>query len=150
METLTILPLQSREIALKITLVCRELKPGRDAHSQSLVVACSGLTPTSCFRKFHFCYKRYWHTCGGVTVSHAHRWYWKPSFIDIFGWGGEVYPLIHSKYSSGWIFGLWNGYHRQGKSKVVPMLSFSLTEQHAMKAYWGSGGIAPRILLPRH
>jgi len=23
---------------------------------------------------------------------------------------------------------------------------FSLTEHHAMKSYWGSGGIAPRIL----
>jgi len=29
------------------------------------------------------------------------------------------------------------------KSKVIPVLS---TEHHAMKAYWGSGGIAPRIL----
>jgi len=25
-----------------------------------------------------------------------------------------------------------------------------LTEHHAMKAYWGSGGIAPHIFLPRH
>jgi hypothetical protein len=31
----------------------------------------------------------------------------------------------------------------KGESKVVPVL---LTEHHAMKAYWGSGGIAPRIL----
>jgi hypothetical protein len=29
------------------------------------------------------------------------------------------------------------------KSKVVPVL---LTEHHAIKVYWGSGGIAPRIL----
>jgi hypothetical protein len=29
------------------------------------------------------------------------------------------------------------------KGKVVPVL---LTEHHAMKAYWGSGGIAPLIL----
>jgi hypothetical protein len=29
--------------------------------------------------------------------------------------------------------------------KVVPVLSF-LTEHHPMKAYWKSGGIAPRIL----
>jgi hypothetical protein len=28
------------------------------------------------------------------------------------------------------------------KGKVVSVL----TEHHAMKAYWGSGGIAPRIL----
>jgi hypothetical protein len=25
-----------------------------------------------------------------------------------------------------------------------------LTEHHAMKAYWGNGGIAPRILWSRH
>jgi hypothetical protein len=31
------------------------------------------------------------------------------------------------------------------KVKVVPVL-FPLTERHPMKAYWGSGGIAPRIL----
>jgi hypothetical protein len=32
----------------------------------------------------------------------------------------------------------------KGKGKVVPVLF--LTEHHAMKAYWGSGGIAPLIL----
>jgi hypothetical protein len=32
----------------------------------------------------------------------------------------------------------------KGKGKVVPMIF--LTEHHAMKAYWGSIGIAPRIL----
>jgi hypothetical protein len=31
----------------------------------------------------------------------------------------------------------------KGKVKVVPVL---LTKHHAMNAYWGSGGIAPRIL----
>jgi hypothetical protein len=31
-----------------------------------------------------------------------------------------------------------------GKVKVVPVLP--LTEHHAMKAYWGSGGTAPPIL----
>jgi hypothetical protein len=31
------------------------------------------------------------------------------------------------------------------KGKVVLVLFFS-TERHAMKAYWGSGGRAPRIL----
>jgi len=30
------------------------------------------------------------------------------------------------------------------KSKVLPVLP--LTEHHAMKAYWGSGGTAPPIL----
>jgi hypothetical protein len=35
-----------------------------------------------------------------------------------------------------------------GKSKVVPVLF--LTEHRAMKAYWGSGGIVPRIIWPRH
>jgi hypothetical protein len=33
---------------------------------------------------------------------------------------------------------------RRVKSKVVPVLF--LTEHHAVKAYWGSGGIAPHIL----
>jgi hypothetical protein len=32
----------------------------------------------------------------------------------------------------------------EGKGKVVPVIF--LTEHHAMKAYLGSGGIAPRIL----
>jgi hypothetical protein len=32
----------------------------------------------------------------------------------------------------------------KGKGKVVPVLF--ITEYHAMKAYWGSGAIAPRIL----
>jgi hypothetical protein len=32
--------------------------------------------------------------------------------------------------------------------KVVPVLP--LTEHHAMKAYWGSGDVAPTILGPRH
>jgi hypothetical protein len=31
------------------------------------------------------------------------------------------------------------------KDKVVPVLF--LTEHHAMKAYWGSGGTAPIVLL---
>jgi len=31
----------------------------------------------------------------------------------------------------------------KGKGKVVPVLS---SEHHVMEAYWGSGGIAPRIL----
>jgi len=30
----------------------------------------------------------------------------------------------------------------KGKGKVFPVL----TKHHAMKAYWGNGGIAPRIL----
>jgi hypothetical protein len=37
---------------------------------------------------------------------------------------------------------LWN--YDKGKSKAIPVLS--LTEYHSMKAYWGSGGIAPRVL----
>jgi hypothetical protein len=35
-------------------------------------------------------------------------------------------------------------YKREGEGKVVPVLF--LTEHDAMKAYWGSGDIAPRIL----
>jgi hypothetical protein len=33
----------------------------------------------------------------------------------------------------------------KGKGKIAPVL-FLLTEHHAMKAYWGNGGTAPRIL----
>jgi hypothetical protein len=33
------------------------------------------------------------------------------------------------------------------KSKVIPVL---LTEHDAVKEYWGSGGVAPLILWPRH
>jgi hypothetical protein len=33
----------------------------------------------------------------------------------------------------------------KGKVKVVPVLFF-LTEHHAMKAYWGSEGVAPLVL----
>jgi len=35
---------------------------------------------------------------------------------------------------------------RNDRGKVVPVLLF--TEHNAMKAYWGSGGIAPRINGP--
>jgi hypothetical protein len=35
---------------------------------------------------------------------------------------------------------------QHGKCKGKVVLCFFLTEHHAMKAYWGSGGIAPRIL----
>jgi hypothetical protein len=35
----------------------------------------------------------------------------------------------------------------KGKVKDAPLL-FILTEHHAMKAYWWSGGIAPHIILP--
>jgi hypothetical protein len=35
----------------------------------------------------------------------------------------------------------------KGKGNVIPVLS---TEHHAMEAYWGSGGTAPRILRLRH
>jgi hypothetical protein len=38
----------------------------------------------------------------------------------------------------------------KGKGKVVPVKvkvkMFLCSEHHAMKAYWGSGGIAPLIL----
>jgi hypothetical protein len=38
----------------------------------------------------------------------------------------------------------------QSKQKVKVKLSLCLTKHHAMKAYWGSGGIAPLIIWPRH
>jgi hypothetical protein len=39
---------------------------------------------------------------------------------------------------------LINWQYFEGKGKVVPVLF--LTKNYAMKAYWGSGGIAPLIL----
>jgi hypothetical protein len=39
------------------------------------------------------------------------------------------------------------GFH---EVKVKLPLCFSLTEHHAMKAYWGCGGIASRIIDLRH
>jgi hypothetical protein len=36
------------------------------------------------------------------------------------------------------------------KVKLKVKLSLCLTEYQAMKAYWGSGNIAPRILGPRY
>jgi hypothetical protein len=40
----------------------------------------------------------------------------------------------------------YTGQHKvKGKGKVVPVF-----KHHAMKAYWRRGGIAPRILWPRH
>jgi hypothetical protein len=36
----------------------------------------------------------------------------------------------------------------KSKGKVVPVLF--LIEHHTMKAYWGSGGIAPLIPVPQH
>jgi hypothetical protein len=47
-----------------------------------------------------------------------------------------------------WLGGPQGQSERGGKVKVS--LCFSLTKQHAMKAYWGNGGIAPRIIWPRH
>jgi hypothetical protein len=38
----------------------------------------------------------------------------------------------------------------KGMVKGKVNLSLCLTKHHDMKAYWGSGGIAPCILLPRH
>jgi hypothetical protein len=40
------------------------------------------------------------------------------------------------------LFVVWVYYINKGKVISVHFL----TEHHAMKAYWGSGGIAPRIL----
>jgi hypothetical protein len=37
--------------------------------------------------------------------------------------------------------------HRQ---KIKVKLFLCLTEHNAIEAYWGSGGIAPLILWPRH
>jgi hypothetical protein len=41
---------------------------------------------------------------------------------------------------------------RAGLDAVVIKVKLfcALTDQHTMKAYWGSGGIAPRIIWPRH
>jgi len=43
-----------------------------------------------------------------------------------------------------------NGIFVCSSINVKVKLSLCLTKHHAMKAHWGSGGIAPRILWPRH
>jgi hypothetical protein len=51
--------------------------------------------------------------------------------------------MRHTKY----IYGTANLYYLpdiKGKGKVAPVIFF--TEHHAMKAYWGSGGIAPLVI----
>jgi len=47
---------------------------------------------------------------------------------------------------------LANLYTSQGSSyvKVNVMFSLCINIHHAMKTYWGSGGISPRIPWPRH
>jgi hypothetical protein len=44
------------------------------------------------------------------------------------------------------VAGGWRQPHNQVKVKVKVKLSLCLTKHHSMKAYWGSGDIAPRIL----
>jgi hypothetical protein len=48
----------------------------------------------------------------------------------------SLIPSLHSPYVSP--------IKRKVKGKIVPVLF--LTEHHAMRAYWGSGGIATLIL----
>jgi hypothetical protein len=50
-------------------------------------------------------------------------------------------PLLRSWLNFTWHSVLIN------KVKVKLKLSLCLTKQHTMKTYWGSGGIAPRILI---
>jgi hypothetical protein len=52
---------------------------------------------------------------------------------------------IHGYYTSVRLEGVRKSTVQQGK-KVKVKLSLSLTKHHAMKTYWGSGGIAPFIL----
>jgi hypothetical protein len=50
----------------------------------------------------------------------------------------------------------WAGIARSGNRAGVQTVNSEtkvpvlLTKHHAMEAYWGSGGIAPLILWPRH
>jgi hypothetical protein len=50
-----------------------------------------------------------------------------------------VYRLVFTVFVWVSVTATWQG-EGKGKAKVVPVL---LTEHHAMKAYWRSGGIAP-------
>jgi hypothetical protein len=59
---------------------------------------------------------------------------------DSYGSCSIIYTVLYEKFlGSLEIFGVIIEC-----SEVVPVLL--LTEHHAMKAYWGSGGIAPLIL----
>jgi hypothetical protein len=51
--------------------------------------------------------------------------------------------MFYTIISRSYIFSI---NHNEGEGEVVLPLLFLLTEYHAMKACWGSEGIAPRIL----
>jgi hypothetical protein len=73
-----------------------------------------------------------------------------PSAVDVDDWSAycvHLYPQ-YNKLNIEWIvlvlfIEITLTSNLKGKGKVVPVL---LTKHHAMKAYWGSGGIAPLIL----
>jgi hypothetical protein len=77
---------------------------------------------------------RTWQCCSSVKVT----------------WTSEQWQL--ESYKMHWRTRLFRRTHEHElstdmkKVKVKLSLYFSLTQHHAIKAYWGSGGIAPHIL----
>jgi hypothetical protein len=75
------------------------------------------------------CALSWWHAARGAT-----------EFLMVILWSVQLRMCFVAKNYKNCFEGVW------GKGKVVPVI---LTEHHAMKAYWGSEGIAPRILWSR-
>jgi hypothetical protein len=69
-----------------------------------------------------------------------------PSYIARTG--GEGGRSVTQTVSCAEVKNVWSLLN--GSIKVKVKFSLCLTKHHAMKTYWGSGGIAPLILKPQH
>jgi hypothetical protein len=61
--------------------------------------------------------------------------------------GSLIYNLIWNKTNSTNLQDTPLTFHHKRKSKVKVKLYLCLTKHHAVKTYWGRGGIAPHIDL---
>jgi hypothetical protein len=83
-----------------------------------------------------------------LTSYHLHIHF---NIIPMFVWASQVvfshqvFRLWCMRFSSPWMLHRPWLNHPNNISLSCPC-AFLLIEHHAMKAYWGSGGIAPRIL----
>jgi len=66
-----------------------------------------------------------------------------PSLLSVFMWF-TVFRFLRVSFST------FRKEPVKFKCKVKVNLCLCLTKHYAMKAYWGSGGISPRILWPLH
>jgi hypothetical protein len=108
------------------------------------------LIPVLSFLTEHHVMKAYWESRSTSITPHILdldiSWRWVVSFtaLKVYPQGkGPWYPLSRSLLGPQSRSG--NGGKGKGKGKVVPVLSF-LTQHHAIRAYWRSGGIDQHIL----